>query len=119
MKFRDISDSESTSCSEKQFERLLRLAAILQAPDSGEADPVAQGEDSSGRYQSNTASEEIARRAFQLYLQRGGSHGWDMADWLQAEEELRQKQGREKNMRRLALSWGLLKNPSEGTSSHQ
>jgi hypothetical protein len=30
----------------------------------------------------------IAKRAFELYLARGGSHGRDMEDWLQAEREL-------------------------------
>ncbi len=33
---------------------------------------------------------EIAARAYALFQQRGGQHGQDMADWLQAEAELRQ-----------------------------
>jgi hypothetical protein len=33
---------------------------------------------------------EIARRAFELYCLRGGEHGHDMDDWLQAERELRE-----------------------------
>ena len=32
---------------------------------------------------------EIARRAYQLFLQRGGQHGRDTEDWLVAERELR------------------------------
>jgi hypothetical protein len=32
---------------------------------------------------------EIAKRAFELYLARGGVHGRDVEDWLQAERELR------------------------------
>ncbi|HSK09875.1 MAG TPA: DUF2934 domain-containing protein [Vicinamibacterales bacterium] len=32
----------------------------------------------------------IARRAFELFLQRGGKHGHDLEDWLTAERELRQ-----------------------------
>ena len=32
--------------------------------------------------------EEIARRAHELYLQRGGEHGKDLEDWLKAEKEL-------------------------------
>ena len=32
--------------------------------------------------------EEIARRAHELYLQRGGEHGKDVEDWVRAEEEL-------------------------------
>jgi hypothetical protein len=35
------------------------------------------------------AESEIARRAFEIYCQRGAQHGRDMDDWLQAERELR------------------------------
>jgi hypothetical protein len=31
---------------------------------------------------------EIARRAYELYEQRGGAHGHDIDDWLLAEREL-------------------------------
>ena len=34
------------------------------------------------------SGEEIARRAHELYLQRGGDHGKDVEDWVRAEEEL-------------------------------
>ena len=34
------------------------------------------------------ATEEIATRAYEIYLARGGSHGADVEDWLQAEREL-------------------------------
>jgi tRNA 2-selenouridine synthase SelU len=32
---------------------------------------------------------DIARRAFEVYCSRGGQHGRDLEDWLQAERELR------------------------------
>ena len=31
---------------------------------------------------------EIAQRAYNLFLSRGGEHGHDLEDWLQAEHEL-------------------------------
>jgi hypothetical protein len=34
------------------------------------------------------ADGEIAHRAYQLYLERGGEHGRDWEDWLRAEREL-------------------------------
>ena len=34
------------------------------------------------------AREAIAERAYQLFLQRGGVHGYSVEDWLQAEREL-------------------------------
>jgi len=33
--------------------------------------------------------EAIARRAYELYLQRGSVSGYELEDWLQAEAELR------------------------------
>jgi len=34
------------------------------------------------------AHEEIAGRAYQHYLERGSHDGYDIADWLTAEQEL-------------------------------
>jgi hypothetical protein len=34
------------------------------------------------------APDAIARRAFEVYCARGGGHGQDVDDWLQAEREL-------------------------------
>jgi len=34
---------------------------------------------------------DIARRAYDLYLARGGAHGHDVDDWFQAERQLRQR----------------------------
>ena len=33
-------------------------------------------------------SEEIAQRAYEIFLARGGEPGHDLDDWLQAESEL-------------------------------
>lgn len=35
------------------------------------------------------ANEDIAKRAYEIFLARGASHGSDLEDWLQAERELR------------------------------
>ncbi len=34
--------------------------------------------------------DEVARRAYDLYQQRGGADGGDLDDWLQAERDLQQ-----------------------------
>ena len=34
---------------------------------------------------------EIRRRAFEIHIERGGIHGCDLDDWMQAERELQQK----------------------------
>lgn len=41
---------------------------------------------SSKRHRST--DEEIALRAYDLFVLRGGTHGGDLQDWLQAEDEL-------------------------------
>jgi hypothetical protein len=34
------------------------------------------------------STEQIARRAHELYVKRGGEHGRDVEDWVGAEKEL-------------------------------
>ena len=36
----------------------------------------------------STREDEIRRRAFEIYLERGREPGRDLEDWLQAEREL-------------------------------
>ena len=36
----------------------------------------------------NGTYEDVARRAYELFLARGGKHGSDMDDWLEAERQL-------------------------------
>ena len=38
---------------------------------------------------SEPSEEDIRMRAYQRYLQRGGDHGMDFEDWLEAERELK------------------------------
>jgi hypothetical protein len=35
------------------------------------------------------SDEDIRMRAYQRYLERGGSHGMEFEDWLEAERELK------------------------------
>ena len=37
----------------------------------------------------HVTESDIARRAFEIYCERGCQHGHDLNDWLQAERELR------------------------------
>jgi hypothetical protein len=38
--------------------------------------------------QRRPTQEEIARRAYEIYLARGSEEGHDVDDWIQAEQEL-------------------------------
>jgi hypothetical protein len=35
-----------------------------------------------------SVTDSVARRAFELFLERGGAHGHDLDDWLLAERQL-------------------------------
>jgi hypothetical protein len=41
--------------------------------------------------------EEIRIRAYQIYVERGGQHGFDQDDWTRAEKEVLSKYQREKS----------------------
>ena len=40
---------------------------------------------------SEPSEDDIRRRAYERYLERGGQHGMDFEDWLAAEQDLRSK----------------------------
>ena len=46
----------------------------------------------------STPEQEIRRRAYEIFLERGSEPGHELSDWLQAERELRKS---------LALSWRM------------
>ena len=43
--------------------------------------------------QTSATNNDVARRAYDLYLARGREHGHDVDDWMQAERELRASSG--------------------------
>ena len=44
----------------------------------------------SSKSENTPDAKMIERRAYELYLERGGEHGHDSEDWLQAEREVKQ-----------------------------
>jgi len=48
--------------------------------------PLRKGNGSPDRFSDPDA---IARRAYEIYQNRGGSHGADLDDWLEAERQLK------------------------------
>ena len=53
------------------------------------ATDVTQSAEEATDAQQSPTIEQIQLRAYELYLERGGSDGNDTDDWLQAERELR------------------------------
>lgn len=54
----------------------------MSAPDLASAERTAKGAPS---------NEEIAKLAYQLYVQRGGVNGYHLEDWFEAERQLRRR----------------------------
>lgn len=65
-------------------------AATVTTPAQAET-PVKAGPSAAIATQSGQTptADQIARRAYELYQQRGGRPGRDFEDWIQAERELR------------------------------
>ena len=59
-------------------------SAARQKPAETESDTVSQTD-----LNRPPLEEEIRRRAYEIWLQRGGQDGSDIVDWLMAEEEIR------------------------------
>ena len=49
------------------------------------------GEAEQERSKSAPTPQQIRERAFEIHIERGGIHGMDLDDWMQAERELQEK----------------------------
>jgi len=59
----------------------------VASPESMTA--AGEGADDAGEHM--PSENDIRLRAYHRYLERGGGHGMDFQDWLEAERELRSK----------------------------
>ncbi len=61
-------------------------------PANGSSDspkPARQSKKSNGAAEPFNDADAVARRAYEIYQRRGGNHGADLDDWLEAERELK------------------------------
>ena len=100
----DFADSYS---GEAAFEQLLRLASSYASSPTA----AAQGR-SHSTVRRSPLTDDIALRAYHLYLGRGATHGHDLDDWLEAERQVLEGIRKNKASLRLALAFGLLKEPA-------
>ena len=52
---------------------------------------ILQSDRADESYKNGPTPAEIRERAFEIHIERGGIHGCDPGDWLQAERELEEK----------------------------
>ena len=72
------------------------MLAIQQVSDAdtsaiNESDNSYSSDDAGATYGADGLDGEIRRRAYELYLARGGVEGDDLADWLEAERLVRSR----------------------------
>jgi hypothetical protein len=80
------------------FEQLLCLAASYSSANGSRTE-----------VRTSPTSEDVALRAYHLYLDRGATHGHDLDDWLQAERQVLEGLKKSKESLRLALVFGVLR----------
>ncbi len=75
------------------------VSGLEDAPDSSilEHAPHSSVQPTTTTGHPSRIEEEIRRRAYELYEERGRRHGFEHEDWTRAEEEIRDKYQREKS----------------------
>lgn len=64
----------------------MKLRNVSANAESGAVQP-----DIAEKKHNGPSPQEIRQRAFEIHIERGGIHGCDLDDWLQAERELKEK----------------------------
>ena len=77
--------TQSSTSSSRERSGVERPASEVVNPDAPSVDTTPERET---RSDSSGSRERIAARAYELYLKRGGAHGRETEDWLEAEREL-------------------------------
>jgi hypothetical protein len=71
----------------KKLQRKKHMSEAQQNTKQG----LAAVKDTATSSPENVPAEQIARRAYQIYEERGGNPGSDVDDWLEAERQLNQR----------------------------
>src|SRR5437879_5913803 len=101
----DKPESSAADSAARERARILVDAGIAEAPEPkpDEAQPMdsyapacgRRGEELSETKEKLPTRQQIERRAYEIYANRGGQSGNEMADWLAAEKELTSRYQRE------------------------
>jgi len=68
------------------FGRWAKIAYMASKAKNNDSSERADAQEQD-RLLDSTREEKIRRRAYEIYLERGGEPGHDLEDWLQAEHE--------------------------------
>ena len=92
-KIGELDTAEPTARRSEALTRPQSATLAPEAPGAAAAGQQAPAAMSAGSRRSTSMPaapgvEEVRRRAFELFIERGGRHGHDVEDWLRAEREL-------------------------------
>jgi hypothetical protein len=76
--------------SQKESEYHMKAKVVAAGMEHREQD-AAESARTQPQLASTLSLDEIQQRAYELHLERGCVHGYDLDDWLQAERELKEK----------------------------
>jgi hypothetical protein len=66
-------------------------ARVVSADKEDEKREAIEPEQTRPEHAGSPSAEQIRQRAYEIHLERGGVHGRDQDDWLEAERDLTQK----------------------------
>ncbi len=87
-------EKKATAEPKKRSSSRKKTAAVAPStPEMEQPKAIAEAKPPMSAHHGNGGpdAEEIRRRAYQLWEQRGGTHGSHEEDWFRAEQELRNK----------------------------
>ncbi len=91
-------NGEAAAQPARERRRTAKASATASAPDVAASETSARPEAAAPLHAAGArrrpgkgapSNEEIARLAYELYLQRGGVNGYHLEDWYEAERKLR------------------------------
>ena len=83
--------SPATAIDQSTSEEVLATANEMAAATPAMSTEGLPGSASAGLLTDGPSYSEIADAAYRRYLERGGTHGQDLEDWISAERELRER----------------------------
>jgi hypothetical protein len=75
---------------QKESEHQMKAKAVAAGMEEREQEG-AESATTQPQLASTLSLDQIQQRAYELHLERGCAHGYDLDDWLQAECELKEK----------------------------
>ena len=88
---RPTTRSKDTDAAAPEKPKTKRARGVTAVPATPPPEMPAEATAANRALAAEPTDDDIRRRAYQRYLERGGNHGQHFDDWLEAEKELKGK----------------------------